>query len=478
MPGMNAFILAASLAALSATAQVPGLISHQGKVTVAGTNYTGAGLFRFALVNAAGTTTYWSNDGTSSGTPAAAVSLSVVRGIFSVNLGDTTVANMTQSIPASVFTNSEVYLRVWFDDGVNGSQLLTPDRRITSVGYALQAATAASADAVAATNITGTFGLGQLPGAVVTNNQSGVTLSGTFTGNGAALTNIPVSAVVAAPPGMVLIPAGPFLMGNSIAVDTDITDAATVTANVSAFYMDVNLVTLSQWQSVYFWATNLGYGFANSGAGKAANDPVLWLDWYDCVKWCNARSQRVGKTPVYYTDAALTAVYTNGEVTVYPNWAAKGYRLPTEAEWEKAARGGLSGLRFPWGNVINQNLANYWGNTSSYAYDLGPNGSNPIGNYPTTSLGTSPVGSFAANGYGLNDMAGNVFQWCWDWYGTPYAGGADPRGPSSGSFPFRVLRGGSWYGLAYPCRAAYRSFYSPTSMYWWVGFRSVLPPGQ
>ena len=272
---MNAFILAASLAALSATAQVPGLISHQGKVTVAGTNYTGAGLFRFALVNAAGTTTYWSNDGTSSGTPAAAVSLSVVRGIFSVNLGDTTVANMTQSIPASVFTNSEVYLRVWFDDGVNGSQLLTPDRRITSVGYALQAATAASADAVAATNITGTFGLGQLPGAVVTNNQSGVTLSGTFTGNGAALTNIPVSAVVAAPPGMVLIPAGPFLMGNSIAVDTDITDAATVTANVSAFYMDVNLVTLSQWQSVYFWATNLGYGFANSGAGKAANDPVL-----------------------------------------------------------------------------------------------------------------------------------------------------------------------------------------------------------
>ena len=155
--------LSLALAAAATTfGQVPGLISHQGKVTVGSTNYTGTGLFKFGLVNAAGNTTYWSNDGTSSGgtEPAAAVSLAVAHGIFSTTLGDTNVANMTQTIPASGFSTDAVYLRVWFDDSVNGSQLLTPDRRITSVAYALKATTAASADAVAASAITGTFGLG------------------------------------------------------------------------------------------------------------------------------------------------------------------------------------------------------------------------------------------------------------------------------------------------------------------------------
>jgi len=277
-----------------------------------------------------------------------------------------------------------------------------------------------------------------------------------------------------APSGMVLIPAGSFTMGDTL--DGNIYgDAALVTANVSAFYMDANLVTLSQWQGVYAYATAHGYGL-NAGAGKAANHPVQTVDWYDCVKWCNARSQQAGKVPVYYTDAGLTQVYTNLEVTVYMNWGAKGYRLPTEAEWEKAARGGLSGLRFPWGNLISQTNANYWGYTAGYSYDLGPDGYNAIGNYPATSPGTSPVGSFAANGYGLYDMAGNVWQWCWDWYATPYAGGTDPRGAASGSY--RVIRGGCWGYYAFHCRAAFRIYYNPTRRYDYLGFRSVLPPGQ
>ena len=167
-----------------------------------------------------------------------------------------------------------------------------------------------------------------------------------------------------------------------------------------------------------------------------------------------------GLTPVYYTNAGLTQVYKSREVdssgypiAPYVNWAANGYRLPTEAEWEKAARGGFSGQRFPWGNTISESQANYFGCPYCYSYDLGPPGYNATyatGGDPLT----SPVGSFAANGYGLYDMAGNVFEWCWDWYGTPYAGGSDPSGPASGSG--RVLRGGYFASYANDARCADR----------------------
>src|SRR5205814_8262769 len=105
----------------------------------------------------------------------------------------------------------------------------------------------------------------------------------------------------------------------------------------------------------------------------AASHPVQTVKWFDTIKWCNARSQQAGLTPVYYMDMNLTQVYSNGEVTPYVNWTANGYRLPTEAEWEKAARGGLSGQRFPWGNLISESLANYAGDTNTYSYDWGPN---------------------------------------------------------------------------------------------------------
>ena len=286
-----------------------------------------------------------------------------------------------------------------------------------------------------------------------------------------------ISLPATTPDGMALIPAGFFRMGNSIG-DSDITDAKPTNVYVSAFYMDTNLLASNQWVTVYAYATNHGYGFNFPGVAKAANQPVQEVTWYDAVKLSNARSQQAGLTPVYYTDAGMTQVYTTGGngTTVYANWMATGYRLPTEAEWEKAARGGLSGQRFPWGNTISETQANYNGDTN-ITYDLGPDGFNPIGDYPATSPGTSPVGSFAANGYGLYDMAGNVLEWCWDWYATPYGQPTtdNPTGPPSGSE--RVLRAGAWFFNATLARCAARSGnYSPFTAQNYIGFRCVRGP--
>ncbi len=275
------------------------------------------------------------------------------------------------------------------------------------------------------------------------------------------------------PADMALIPPGSFSMGDALDGDTGALPVHTV--YVSAFYMDRYDVTKALWDSVYQWAITNGYSFDNAGSGKAANHPVQTVSWYDAVKWCNARSEKEGRVPAYYTDAGLSARYRTGQVEPYANWSS-GYRLPTEAEWEKAARGGLSGKRFPWGDTITHSQANYY-SYSDYAYDISPTrGYHPSYNDGVTPY-TSPVGSFAANGYGLYDMAGNVFQWCWDWYGS-YANvsQSDPRGASSASD--RVIRGGGWADYGWDCRSAVRCIFWPDSRYYGVGFRTVLAPGQ
>ena len=260
-----------------------------------------------------------------------------------------------------------------------------------------------------------------------------------------------------APEGMVLIPAGSFQMGDSFGEGWE-DERPVHEVYVSAFYMDTHEVTKALWDDVANWASRNGYDIGPSdGYGKAPDHPVYEVSWYEAVKWCNARSEREGITPAYYTSSAKTTVYRTGRIDVQEDWVRwdTGYRLPTEAEWEKAARGDCEGRRFPWcdTDTITHSRANYYSRTDD-SYDT----SSTRGYHPTyetwSTPYTSPVGSFAPNGYGLYDMAGNVYEWCWDWYSRASSPGTDPRGPASGSY--RVLRGGSWDHYALFCRVAYR----------------------
>ncbi|MCX6904093.1 MAG: SUMF1/EgtB/PvdO family nonheme iron enzyme [Verrucomicrobia bacterium] len=229
---------------------------------------------------------------------------------------------------------------------------------------------------------------------------------------------------------MALIPAGSFTMGDNL--DGDSSALPLHMVYVSAFYMDKYDVTKALWDDVYSWAITHGYSFDYGAVGKAANHPAQFMTWYDAVRWCNARSDKEGRVPAYYTDGGLSVRFRSGQVAPYVNWGS-GYRLPTEAEWEKAARGGASGQRFPWGNTISWSQANYYASPLSWTYDVNPtSGYDPAFNDGVPPY-TSPVDYFAPNGYGLYDMGGNVWQWCWDWYGL-YSSGSqtDPE-------PLRVL---------------------------------------
>lgn len=272
-----------------------------------------------------------------------------------------------------------------------------------------------------------------------------------------------------------LIPSGTFTMGDSLDGDTSARPLHTVT--LPAFYLSKTETTWADWVSVREWAIAHGYpDLASVGAGKADNHPVQTVSWYDVVKWCNAKSEKEGLAPVYFTNNEQTAVYRSGlwDVTnSQVKWAGNGYRLPTEAEWEYGSRSGLNGRRFPWGDTVSHADANY-SSSASWSYDI----SATRGNHPNYATGatpyTSPVGSFSANSYGLFDMAGNVAERCWDWNG-PYTSEpvSAPRGPTSGTI--RINRGGGVSGAAPTVRCADRiyDFRSPTYVSNALGFRQA-----
>jgi sulfatase modifying factor 1 len=259
------------------------------------------------------------------------------------------------------------------------------------------------------------------------------------------------------PTPMVHVLGGTFQMGSTIG-SSDETPVHLVI--VSSFYMDTTEITYEKWTAVYTWGLTHGYTDLPAGENGSnpigANNPVTFVNWYDVLKWCNARSEKDGFMPVYYTSSALDTVYRTGQLALAADsvkWTANGYRLPTEAEWEFAARGGMSSKGY---NYSGSN------NIDSVAWYLTNSGSN-----------AHPVSTKGANELGLYDMSGNVWEWCWDWYGT-YSASAqtDPKGSSSGTY--RVLRGGSFLFSDYLCRVADRNQSSPNNRLSLVyGFRCV-----
>jgi formylglycine-generating enzyme required for sulfatase activity len=260
------------------------------------------------------------------------------------------------------------------------------------------------------------------------------------------------------PANMVRINGGTFAMGSPPSEPQRETNETQHQVTVNSFYMGKYQVTQKEYQEV------MG---TNPSGFKGDNLPVENVSWYDAVEYCNALSRKEGLTPAYTIDKSRSDSNNKSESDTL-RWAvtwnrnANGYRLPTEAEWEYACRAGTT-TPFNTGNNITTGNANYDGN---YPYN-----NNAKGTYREK---TTAVGSCAPNQWGLYDMHGNVFEWCWDWYGS-YASGAqtDPMGASSGSN--LVLRGGSGYDNGQYLRSANRSSLTPSYRGSDLGFRLVRP---
>ena len=242
---------------------------------------------------------------------------------------------------------------------------------------------------------------------------------------------------------MVLIRAGEFQMGSDDGHDDE---KPIHTVSVGAFYMDVHPVTNVQFKQF----TDAQPEWSKDGIPDEYHDGDYLEHWKG-----NKYPAKKGDHPVVYVSwyAALA----------YAKWAGK--RLPTEAEWEYAARGGLEGKKYPWGNSIDKDRANYESNVGD----------------------TTPVGKYAHNGYGLSDMAGNVWEWCLDEYDADFYKKSAKEDPIAGedippvidNFTSvktrRVLRGGLWGSDVSFLRVAFRVSYIPAVTSNFDGFRCVSP---
>ena len=246
----------------------------------------------------------------------------------------------------------------------------------------------------------------------------------------------------AEPPfGFVLVNGGSFMIGSPANEIGRSSNEMQRQITLNSFYMGKNEVTQAEYQEL----TGVNPSFF-----KGENLPVEQVTWFEAVIYCNLRSEKEGLETVY--------IINGNNVTWNKN--AKGYRLPTEAEWEYACRAGTT-TPFSTGINITSDQANYNGNQ--------PYGNNTRGINRATPI---PVGSFEPNIFGLYDMHGNVGEWCWDWL-AEYAKG--PQSDPSNEKPsgYRIFRGGGWNHSGVFIRSAKRGALPPSNKGYYLGFRLV-----
>jgi len=263
----------------------------------------------------------------------------------------------------------------------------------------------------------------------------------------------------------VWIDPGTFRMGSPTTEPEHVSDETPHQVTLTKGYrMSATLVTQYQWEQVM--GSNPSH-FKGKDEAEKKLLPVDNVSWFDCVEFCNKFSEKDNKMRCYDIASEQRdgdGRITSAQVTPLPN--GTGYRLPTEAEWEYAARAG-NPTAFWWGDLITIDQANYDGN-----YTYGPGGKS--GEYRQK---PTPVDFFPANPWGLHDMHGNLWQWCQDWYG-PYGSGdvKDPVGIQKADVDARVQRGGSWLNNPGRCRAAYRGRNAPAYRNDYFGCRVVSRP--
>jgi formylglycine-generating enzyme required for sulfatase activity len=267
------------------------------------------------------------------------------------------------------------------------------------------------------------------------------------TGSGVATVNLYAVWTI----DMASIPAGNFIAGSDQTVEAN---RVTLT---SGFYMGKYEVTQEQWKAVMTGSENIAEpsSFSSSPASGEVQEkrPVERVTWYDTIEFCNRLSEKEGLEPVYnltVTTRNVAGYITAAAVTV--DFDKNGYRLPTEAQWEYAYRAGTT-TTYSFGASWNNDYGWISGNSSSMTHE---------------------VGKKLPNAWGLYDMHGNVYEWCWDWHQSAYPSSAnDPTGAPSGSN--RMLRGGSWDSSASFATSVYRNYRSPDFRGNYLGFRVLRP---
>ena len=232
--------------------------------------------------------------------------------------------------------------------------------------------------------------------------------------------------------GFVKVPGGWFVMGG-IQLGKRVLPTSRV--YVDPFLMQATEVIFGQWKEVWEWGQENGYPDLAPGHGKGDNHPVVMIDRGDTLKWCNAASEKEGRKPCYRKNGDVYRVGSSDGILC--DWEADGFRLPTEAEWERAAKCGKTRL-YAWDGPADAHRANYM------AWATSAEGAKHSEFWQGEAPHTAPVGSYPPNEWGLYDMVGNVQEKCWDWFSEDFLpdGLRNPTGPENGTL--RSLRGGSW----------------------------------